>query len=71
MGGFTTSTLLTLVVVPVLFTYVDNYQNRITKLMQRWFGRQQGSQLIEMENGNSTNGHHSPDETQSQFPVRK
>ena len=63
MGGFTTSTLLTLVVVPVLFTYVDNYQNRITKLMQRWFGRQQGSQLIGMENGNSTNGHHSPDET--------
>jgi Cu/Ag efflux pump CusA len=24
IGGFTTSTLLTLVVVPVLFTYVDN-----------------------------------------------
>lgn len=71
MGGFTTSTLLTLVVVPVLFTYVDNCQNRVTKLMQRWFGRQQGSQLIEMENGNSTNGHHSPDETESQFPIRK
>lgn len=71
MGGFTTSTLLTLVVVPVLFTYVDNFQNRIMKLMQRWFGRQQGSQLIGMENGNSTNGHHSTDETQSQFPIRK
>ncbi len=24
IGGFTTSTLLTLVVVPVLFTYIDN-----------------------------------------------
>lgn len=71
MGGFTTSTLLTLVVVPVLFTYVDNCQNRITKLMQRWFGRQQGSQLIGMENGNSTTGHHSTDETQSQFPIGK
>ncbi|MCP2728843.1 efflux RND transporter permease subunit [Limnofasciculus baicalensis] len=31
MGGFTTSTLLTLVVVPVLFCYVDNLQN--------WLGR--------------------------------
>jgi hypothetical protein len=34
MGGFTTSTLLTLVVVPVLFTYVDTFQRRIIKLMQ-------------------------------------
>ena len=25
IGGFTTSTLLTLVVVPVIFTYVDNF----------------------------------------------
>ena len=31
MGGFTTSTLLTLVVVPVLFSYIDNLQN--------WLGR--------------------------------
>ena len=32
MGGFTTSTLLTLVVVPVLFAYIDNFQNWISKL---------------------------------------
>jgi hydrophobe/amphiphile efflux-1 (HAE1) family protein len=29
MGGFITSTLLTLVVVPVVFTYVDNFQHWI------------------------------------------
>jgi multidrug efflux pump subunit AcrB len=27
IGGFTTSTLLTLVVVPVIFTYIDGFQN--------------------------------------------
>jgi hypothetical protein len=27
IGGMTTSTLLTLVVVPVWFTYVDNFQH--------------------------------------------
>jgi hydrophobe/amphiphile efflux-1 (HAE1) family protein len=35
LGGFTTSTLLTLVVVPVLFTYVDNFQHRLMKLLPR------------------------------------
>ncbi len=34
IGGFTTSTLLTLVVVPVLFSYIDNLQNWLKK-----FGR--------------------------------
>jgi Cu/Ag efflux pump CusA len=29
IGGFSTSTMLTLVVVPVLFTYVDRFQNQI------------------------------------------
>ncbi|WP_353258462.1 efflux RND transporter permease subunit [Prochlorothrix hollandica] len=29
IGGFTTSTLLTLVVVPVLFTYIDSFQYRL------------------------------------------
>lgn len=71
MGGFTTSTLLTLVVVPVLFTYVDNFQIWITKLMQRLFGRHQSTQFVGMENGDSTNGHHPTDETESQFPIRK
>ncbi len=33
IGGFTTSTLLTLVVVPVLFTYVDNFSHWLGKLL--------------------------------------
>ncbi|MBW4492766.1 MAG: efflux RND transporter permease subunit [Oscillatoria princeps RMCB-10] len=33
-GGFTTSTLLTLVVVPVLFTYIDSFQGRIGRLVK-------------------------------------
>ncbi len=34
IGGFTTSTLLTLVVVPVIFTYVDGFQNWARQLMR-------------------------------------
>ncbi|PPS45465.1 efflux RND transporter permease subunit [Chroococcidiopsis sp. TS-821] len=37
LGGFTTSTLLTLVVVPVLFTYVDDFQHRLMKFIQSGF----------------------------------
>jgi len=32
IGGMTTSTLLTLVVVPVWFTYVDGFQHRLQNL---------------------------------------
>ncbi len=39
MGGFTTSTLLTLLVVPVLFTYVDNFQHWIMNLVRHGFGK--------------------------------
>lgn len=35
IGGFTTSTLLTLVVVPVLFTYIDNLMRGIMRLFGR------------------------------------
>ncbi|MEB3211724.1 MAG: efflux RND transporter permease subunit, partial [Leptolyngbyaceae bacterium] len=35
IGGFTTSTLLTLVVVPVIFTYVDAFQERIANLFKQ------------------------------------
>ncbi|MEM8545213.1 MAG: efflux RND transporter permease subunit [Cyanobacteria bacterium P01_H01_bin.119] len=38
IGGFTTSTLLTLVVVPVFFTYIDGFQEATGKLVRR-FGR--------------------------------
>jgi multidrug efflux pump subunit AcrB len=33
IGGFSTSTLLTLLVVPVLFTYVDNWTYQLGKLV--------------------------------------
>lgn len=36
IGGFTTSTLLTLVVVPVFFTYLDQFQGAISKLVHRF-----------------------------------
>lgn len=35
IGGFTTSTLLTLVVVPVIFTYVDGFQDWFVGLFNR------------------------------------
>lgn len=35
VGGFTTSTLLTLVVVPVIFTYVDGAQDGVRHLLQK------------------------------------
>ncbi|BAY90136.1 MULTISPECIES: efflux RND transporter permease subunit [unclassified Tolypothrix] len=39
MGGFTTSTLLTLVVVPVIFSYIDNFQNWIMNTLRYGFGK--------------------------------
>ncbi|AFZ24704.1 cation/multidrug efflux pump [Cylindrospermum stagnale PCC 7417] len=39
MGGFTTSTLLTLVVVPVIFSYIDNFQDWILGIFRYGFGR--------------------------------
>ncbi|MEO0946885.1 MAG: efflux RND transporter permease subunit [Cyanobacteria bacterium J06641_5] len=35
IGGFSTSTLLTLVVVPVLFTFIDNLNHRILRIFSR------------------------------------
>ncbi|BAZ00006.1 acriflavin resistance protein [Tolypothrix tenuis PCC 7101] len=39
MGGFTTSTLLTLVVVPVIFSYIDNFQHWIMNTLRYGFGK--------------------------------
>ncbi|MEH1947368.1 MAG: efflux RND transporter permease subunit [Nostoc sp.] len=39
MGGFTTSTLLTLVVVPVIFSYIDNFQTWILHTLRDGFGK--------------------------------
>lgn len=38
LGGFTTSTLLTLVVVPVLFSYIDDFQNWMLNIVKHGFG---------------------------------
>ncbi|MBE7383746.1 MAG: efflux RND transporter permease subunit [Leptolyngbya sp. SIO1E4] len=38
IGGFTTSTLLTLVVVPVFFTYIDGFKASIGNLWRRFTG---------------------------------
>lgn len=43
IGGFTTSTLLTLVVVPVLFTYVDNFVHWLGRLFG---GKEDNQEMI-------------------------
>ncbi|PSN17967.1 ABC transporter permease, partial [filamentous cyanobacterium CCP5] len=48
IGGFTTSTLLTLVVVPVFFTYIDGFNKGIGKLARR-FGRPKRKRLHKEE----------------------
>ncbi len=47
IGGFTTSTLLTLVVVPVLFTYIDNFQHWIINTVKYGFKKKPRRQVIE------------------------
>jgi hypothetical protein len=54
MGGFTTSTLLTLVVVPVLFTYVDNLQYWIVKLLSG--GNKRRQVAVAGASGEDSNG---------------
>ena len=49
IGGFSTSTLLTLVVVPVWFTYIDNFMHSLQKLFR---GKQTRPQLDVSVNGN-------------------
>ncbi|MEM9923544.1 MAG: efflux RND transporter permease subunit [Cyanobacteria bacterium P01_D01_bin.50] len=48
IGGFTTSTLLTLVVVPVLFTYVDNFQHWILNIVKYGFRKKPRRQVAEV-----------------------
>ncbi|MGF1675868.1 MAG: efflux RND transporter permease subunit, partial [Rivularia sp. (in: cyanobacteria)] len=47
IGGFSTSTLLTLVVVPVLFTYIDNFQHWILNTVKYGFGKKPRRQVIQ------------------------
>lgn len=78
MGGFTTSTLLTLVVVPVLFTYIDTLQRRIIDLIQHGFGKKRARTVV-VENGvhsqSVVEGESLPadpvDQPQPKFPIRK
>ncbi|MFN6469689.1 MAG: efflux RND transporter permease subunit [Nostoc sp. SerVER01] len=44
LGGFTTSTLLTLVVVPVIFSYIDNFQTWIMDTLRYGFGNKPSRQ---------------------------
>ncbi|NEN88783.1 MAG: efflux RND transporter permease subunit [Okeania sp. SIO3H1] len=55
IGGFSTATLLTLVVVPVWFTYIDNFMHSLQKLFR---GKETPPQLDVSVNGNgkSRNG---------------
>ncbi|WP_414623015.1 efflux RND transporter permease subunit [Calothrix sp. CCY 0018] len=46
IGGFTTSTLLTLVVVPVLFTYIDNFQHWIINTVKYGFKKKPRRKVI-------------------------
>jgi hydrophobe/amphiphile efflux-1 (HAE1) family protein len=78
MGGFTTSTLLTLVVVPVLFTYIDNLQRRIVELMQHGLGRKRVQKVVEEDGVRSRSVSEAeslpPDpveKPQPNFPIRK
>ncbi len=45
-GGFTTSTLLTLVVVPVLFSYIDNFQNWMLDMVKYGFGKKRSHPVV-------------------------
>ncbi|MFE1744834.1 efflux RND transporter permease subunit [Coleofasciculus sp. H7-2] len=74
MGGFTTSTLLTLVVVPVLFTYVDNFQRWLVQLPKRGFGRKRGHKNGEVRRTKSEAKRSlpaTPNPEQDKFPVGK
>ena len=56
IGGFTTSTLLTLVVVPVLFTYVDGFLYWLKSLFRKGSKNEDGLIIIEEINQAGSNG---------------
>lgn len=75
MGGFTTSTLLTLVVVPVLFTYVDTLQRRIVELMQHGGRKKTRHVVVDGVRSPSVSEESLPPDPaakpQPKFPIRK
>lgn len=54
IGGFTTSTLLTLVVVPVIFTYVDGFQEGVANMLKRRRRRANTIKALKREFENDT-----------------
>lgn len=67
IGGFTTSTLLTLIVVPVLFTYIDSFQYR---LLHGFRGRPQPPQpAANAGSGFPPTGDPDPEAAQAKTPV--
>ncbi len=46
MGGFTTSTLLTVVVIPVVFSYVDDFQHWVVKSTEYVFGKKRKVHIV-------------------------
>ncbi len=51
LGGFTTSTLLTLVVVPVLFSYIDDFQNWMLNIVKYGFSKKKQRRNVVEGNG--------------------
>jgi len=49
LGGFTTSTLLTLVVVPVIFTYIDSFQTWILNTAKYGIGKKPRRKMVAVE----------------------
>jgi multidrug efflux pump subunit AcrB len=49
LGGFTTSTLLTLVVVPVIFTYIDSFQTWIVDTAKYGVGKKRRRKQVAVE----------------------
>ena len=39
IGGLITSTLLSLLVVPAVFTYIDDLEHWLGRVVQRWRGQ--------------------------------
>ncbi|MBV8883783.1 MAG: efflux RND transporter permease subunit [Chroococcidiopsidaceae cyanobacterium CP_BM_RX_35] len=70
IGGLMTSTLLTLVVIPVIFTYLDGFQARIFRLM-RGAGQQQNRDSGIKQSSQRKSGLGNNNKSRPKLPVRK
>jgi len=69
IGGLMTSTLLTLVVIPVIFTYMDSFQGQIFRLMRG--GQQRQDRSFGTKHSQGKSGLGNQEKSQSKLPVRK